>query len=234
MAFTRSFEGYRPPRRYDGEPFISAAIREAADEAGPYSTIDTITLDPDTDPAAPATRNLTTNDATLEAGWYIVQWVDGEGSTFDADPLYYPAHGAGWGFATTADVATRLGRELTEAEAESTTAIIASVTSQIAAALDLTDDWAETLEPVPALFTAMCVDKAVAALTNPSGVTSQTLGAFSVSYAGAAVGGGVVLTDADERRVRAAWWGGAGSSRATSIADDVLAFADGTLDDPLP
>jgi hypothetical protein len=90
MAFTRSFEGFAPPRRYDGLAFTSAEIREAATETGSYTTIDTIALFPaDTDPANPATRNFTTDDATLVDGWYVIRWVDALGSSFDSDPINY-------------------------------------------------------------------------------------------------------------------------------------------------
>jgi hypothetical protein len=90
MPFTRSFEGFAPPRRYDGLAFTSAQIREAATETGSYSTIDTIALFPaDTDPANPTTRNFTTDDATLVDGWYVIRWVDTAGSTFDSDAINY-------------------------------------------------------------------------------------------------------------------------------------------------
>jgi hypothetical protein len=90
MPFTRSFEGFAPPRRYDGLPFTSAQIQEAATETGSYLTIDTIALFPaDTNPASPATRSFTTDDATLVDGWYVIRWVDAAGSTFDSDPINY-------------------------------------------------------------------------------------------------------------------------------------------------
>jgi hypothetical protein len=234
MPYARSFERYRPPRRYDGVPFITAAIREAADVAGPYSTVDTITLDPvDTDPSAPAIRNLTTNDATLASGWYVVQWTDGDGATYDSDPIFYPTAAEGWGFASVADVATRLGRDLSDAEAASAEATIASVTRQIAEILGLDDDWADTLEPVPALFEALCIDKALGAISNPGGIASQSLGAFSVTYANrSGYAGAALLTIEDIRAINEAWYTGEASVRIPSVADDLLAYGAGELDDP--
>ena len=90
MPYTRSFEGYAPPRRYDGQAFTEAAIREAATRDGTYTTIQTFSLFPlDTNPAQPQSRNFTTTSATLVDGWYIVRWIDGAGSTFDSDPIQY-------------------------------------------------------------------------------------------------------------------------------------------------
>lgn len=90
MSYARTFEGYAPPKRYDGLPFTSVQIRESATEAGTYTTIETIALSPvDSNPAAPATRNFTTDSATLIDGWYIIRWVDAATSTFDSDPVRY-------------------------------------------------------------------------------------------------------------------------------------------------
>jgi hypothetical protein len=90
MSYTRTFEDFTPPRRYDGSAFTSALIRESATQTGTYTTIDTIALSPvDSDPSAPASRNFTTTDATLADGWYIIRWVDAGGSTFDSDPINY-------------------------------------------------------------------------------------------------------------------------------------------------
>jgi hypothetical protein len=88
MTYTRTFEGYAPPKRYDGLPFVSVTIREASAAAGPYTTIDTKALSPiDANPATPATRNFTTDDATLPNGWYLIVWTDGAGATFDSEPV---------------------------------------------------------------------------------------------------------------------------------------------------
>jgi len=105
MPYTRTFEGYAPPRRYDSLPFTSALIRESATETGTYATIATIALSPvDANPAAPAIRNFTTALAVLENGWYIIRWADAAASTFDSDPINYAAGG------TDADTLAKLGR----------------------------------------------------------------------------------------------------------------------------
>jgi hypothetical protein len=90
MPLTRSFEGFTPPRRYDGQAFTQALVRESATPAGTYATIDTITLFPlDADPTSPQSRNFTTSNATLPDGWYIIRWSDALGGTFDSDPIQY-------------------------------------------------------------------------------------------------------------------------------------------------
>lgn len=90
MAYTRSFEGVKPPRRFDDEPYVQVNVREGASHAGPFNEIDTIVLSPvDTDPAQPLSRNLTTAEALLAHGWYILQWEDGDGALFDSDIIEY-------------------------------------------------------------------------------------------------------------------------------------------------
>lgn len=92
-TYVRTLTGFAPPAREDGIPFTTALIQEAASEAGPFTTIETITLDPvDTNPAAPTSRDFTTGLATLDpAGWYRIQWQDVSGHAFNSDPAYFPS-----------------------------------------------------------------------------------------------------------------------------------------------
>lgn len=77
MTFVVSFDDAQPGARFDTIPFDRARIEEAAAEAGPYTAIETITLSPlDSDPANPAVRDLTTDQATLESGWYRIVFLD--------------------------------------------------------------------------------------------------------------------------------------------------------------
>ena len=90
MAYTRSFEDYAPPARYDGLPFTEVDIRESATETGTYSVLETIALSPtDSDPENPALRNFTTALATEAEGWYVIRWRDDAGATFDSDAVQY-------------------------------------------------------------------------------------------------------------------------------------------------
>jgi hypothetical protein len=109
---TRSFTGYTPPPRYDGQAFASAHIRESDAADGTYTTIDTVALFPlDTDPADPVSRNLTTDEATVVNGWYIIRWVDGLGSYTDTDPISYAT------LAETEDARAKISR-MVDAETE--------------------------------------------------------------------------------------------------------------------
>lgn len=72
-----TFEDYTPLPRYDGLPWTHVKIEEAPESGGPWTLIDTINFaDPDADPVHPKTRNFTTNEATLEDGWYRVTFLD--------------------------------------------------------------------------------------------------------------------------------------------------------------
>jgi hypothetical protein len=85
MTQVISFENYQPTPRYDGEPWTEAIIQEAltADAANAdWTTIETVTLTPvDADPENPATRNLTTDNASDTPDlWYRIIFRDGDGT----------------------------------------------------------------------------------------------------------------------------------------------------------
>jgi len=187
-------------------PFVSALIRESATEAGVYSTIETIALSPvDSNPAAPAARNFTTNDAILADGWYIIRWVDAAGSTFDSDPVNYAAGGTSARFATVSDVAIRQGKTFTAAESATVTLLLEMATAAIAAGADKSDAWAAALDPVPTIIKGLTIELVGRALANPSGLYSQseTVGSYSNSQSfSKEVPAAFVLTDLERRVVR--------------------------------
>ena len=87
-----TFEEYRPVPRYDGLPWTSLRIEESLLEAGPWTEIDTQPLSPaDSDPANPQERNFTTEEATLDEGWYRVTFLDATGDESITGPVFYPA-----------------------------------------------------------------------------------------------------------------------------------------------
>jgi hypothetical protein len=207
MPFTRSFESYSPPRRYDGAPFTSAQIREAATETGSYTTIETINLFPvDADPSSPATRNFTTTAATLTDGWYVIRWVDGTGSSFDSDPVHYiTGSGTPAQFATVEDVATRQGKTLTEAEEESVDFLLTVATAVIADAAGKDDAWAAALDPVPTILKGLTVELVGRAFANPSGLTSlqEQVGSYQYMQSfNRDLPAAFVLTDIERRIIR--------------------------------
>lgn len=116
-------------------------------------------------------------------------------------------------FAVSNDVKVRLGRVLTSDEIALVDQIIASVTGLIAEAVDRDDAWAAALAPVPKTLKVLCIEKALAAVVNPTALlsVSEQLGAYQHSDTfqrpenGATVG--VFLSGDERRRVRRAIYG---------------------------
>lgn len=126
-------------------------------------------------------------------------------------------------FATTEDIEARLGRTLTGTEAGSVDLLLEAAQAVIAQAAGKTDEWAETLDPVPAILRFVCVELVVRVLANPEGLrsTSEQLGAYqrSRSFRDA---DGLLLTASETRLVRGVTYGRAsGSARMKSILDDL-------------
>lgn len=77
MSYVVTLEDYEPPARYDATPWTRVRFEEAPASAGPWTQIADVALSPvDSNPAQPQSRNLTTNAATLAAGWYRVIFAD--------------------------------------------------------------------------------------------------------------------------------------------------------------
>lgn len=75
-----SFYDVQPIPRYDGVRWTNVTVGEAAGQDGPFTIIDNITLSPvDMDPAHPMVRQITTEQAVLDAGWYQLTFVDASG-----------------------------------------------------------------------------------------------------------------------------------------------------------
>lgn len=175
MAYVRSFTGYAPPPRYDSVPFSSARIQESADKET-WNTVETVALTVDPDPAVPAARNLTTDQAALESAWYRIVWVDGNGSTFTSDPAYFPEALRPGAIAHIDDVA-RLLR----------ISISGSQEPDVLAALETAESWARTYLRQPDLGG----DGAIASFYDVSNdgwmpVSAAPLSVSVVDFAGAA------------------------------------------------
>jgi hypothetical protein len=75
-----TFEDFTPLPRYDGNAWTSVQIEEAPAKTGPWTVLETQTITPvDSNPANPATRNFTTELATLDQGWYRLTFFDATG-----------------------------------------------------------------------------------------------------------------------------------------------------------
>lgn len=133
--------------------------------------------------------------------------------------------------ASTDDIAIRLGRDLTAAEAALADQTIAAVTAQIADAVDRDLDWAEALDPVPGLLKTLCVEKVIVVGSNPNSLAneSQTLGAYSHSRTfQRSNDSGVFLTDAEQRMARLAVYGtNSGSASQESMIDREIDLIEG-------
>ena len=96
-SYAITLEDCTPSARYPPTvtPWTQAQIGYAATRAGPFETIDTITLpDPDPDPSAPATRNLTTLLSPAPSGWFQVTFLDAVDTQDPTDPVFAPAVGS--------------------------------------------------------------------------------------------------------------------------------------------
>lgn len=95
MTYTRSFENYKPPRRFDGLPYTVVDIEESAEEVSGFAVLETKALSPlDADPTDPQARSFTTALAVLEAAWYRLTWRDASAAEFTGDPVYFSPAGA--------------------------------------------------------------------------------------------------------------------------------------------
>lgn len=84
-----TFVEYQPMARFDALPWTMVHIQEAAEVDGPWTTIETITfLDPDVNPADPKVRSFTTEEGTLENGWYQLIFEDADGDQSPTDPIH--------------------------------------------------------------------------------------------------------------------------------------------------
>lgn len=127
-------------------------------------------------------------------------------------------------FATNVDVATRLGRDLTDAEEATVDSVLDSVDGLIRDAASKDADW--TPSPVPTTLSELSIQKAIQALANPNSLASESkeIGAWSRSQTfPRSSDGGVFLTDAEARLVRFAVYG---TNRATVMAGSIFEESD--------
>jgi hypothetical protein len=214
---------YQPTERFDGNAWTSARIEGSASSGGPWATVETIELDPvDADPKEPATRNFTTAQALTTQTWFRVVFVDDDDNELPTEPttILRPA------FASVADVEVRAGRDLTDGEQAMAEQVLLMVSGLIATTVGKDLEWVVDLDPVPAVLKQLTIEKAMAAILNPTGaaVTSETLGKHTYSQTfPRQADAGVFLTAAEERAARIAVYGGkaAGSVAVESMIDDL-------------
>jgi hypothetical protein len=81
MGFVVNLTGFAPAPRFDGMPFASVLVGESNSEQGPFTTIDSIPIDP---------LDTTTNATLQFDGWYQITWVDAAGNQEVTPPVRGP------------------------------------------------------------------------------------------------------------------------------------------------
>ena len=131
-------------------------------------------------------------------------------------------------FATKEAVTARLGRSLTSAEEAQVEGVLAAISGLIRAEVGKAPSWDPS--PIPSVLSELAIQKAIAAVTNPTGVAqeSESVGSYSHSQTfPRSQDNGIFLSDAEGRAVRFAVFGtNAGTARVRSHVDTVLDLAD--------
>jgi hypothetical protein len=84
-----SFADYTPVPRFDNVPWTTVLIEESDAEFGVYNLIDTQLLSPiDPDPSDPMVRQFTTDQATLDHGWYKISFADASNNVIEMVPTF--------------------------------------------------------------------------------------------------------------------------------------------------
>jgi hypothetical protein len=125
-------------------------------------------------------------------------------------------------FATTDNIADRLGRDLSAGEQQSVTLLIEGAQAVIAAACDKDDAWAEALDPVPKIVRTVAIELVCRAVANPNSLQSLQEGLGQHNYSARFRDCGILLTPHEELLVRRAVFGtSSGSSRPLSTIDEL-------------
>jgi len=89
QTYVVSFTDYQPVPRFDDIPWTTVMIEEGTSEDGPWTLIDTQQLSPvDADPSNPMSRSFTTDKATIEHGWYLVEFGDVNNNIVESAPTF--------------------------------------------------------------------------------------------------------------------------------------------------
>lgn len=128
-------------------------------------------------------------------------------------------------FATKEEVAARLARSLTTAEENAVDLVIELVQGSIADLVGEGATWADELDPVPAYYRALCIEKAIGAISNPQSLAAESkqLGSYSSSKTyQRAQDAGIFFTEREEAQIRRTYGSGlSGSSRPDSLATEL-------------
>lgn len=165
MPYSASLIDYTPSPRYGtSDPWTQARIEQSASRSGPFTEIETQTLDPAyTDPESPPSYDFTTELVTIYPGWLRVVFLDADGTQEPTEPVFV-------GSAirpTVADVAN-LMPDRTTVEGGGTAGTFTADTdptaTQVDALIDLVLDSVEPLVPAGAGGETLRSARAVVAL----------------------------------------------------------------------
>src|SRR5215469_3587772 len=130
-----SFNNYEVAPRYDGTKWTKARVNESATNTGPWNVIDTLDIDPGPDPSHPLEISFTTDNATLDAGWYLIEFLDSQGNVLETDPVFNAPASSYEILATLDDINAHLDGTVVEADAQNTSQIQVSVNRVVKAYL---------------------------------------------------------------------------------------------------
>ena len=133
MSQVVSFEDYTPAARFDSIPWSAVKVEEGTTSSGPWTLIDTITLSPpDSDPANPQARNITTDNASDTSDlWYRLTFTDANGGVGQpSEPVQNTAPDTP--FASVDDFQTRIRKTLTAEERTWAEALLAEASAVLA------------------------------------------------------------------------------------------------------
>lgn len=157
MTVIVSFDDYTPVARYDDQPWETIQIEEAPEVTGPYTLIDTVTIDPvDADPSQPASRSFTTTLGTGPDYWYRVIFLGADAAeSLPSVPLQNTSHSRS-PYGTTDELALILHVR----EPENETALLRvlnAASAEIDAELGRDSPFADP----PAIVIEVCLERAV-------------------------------------------------------------------------
>lgn len=110
-----SLTDYRPLPRSDGDAWKEARLEGANNINGPWTAIETFTLTPvDADPAHPASRDFTTEDATDEQSWVRVVFIDDDSNEQATPPVQVASVPGPRDLTTLKQVREAMGKQNTE------------------------------------------------------------------------------------------------------------------------